>query len=516
MPKSNRSLGRVILLGITLFIAATSWAEKPRVLIVQSEVQTKDVEAVALESILADELDRVGQVTAITWSLTDPIVRELDGAGKLRFRKIQSEDESHDAAREVGANYLLLVAAIKDAGRVRPFAKLSRVGSKKPMWTFGNRDWADPSREDREAKDPGVAMLRQSSFDDLEVRVNGATDWDGSARNVAIEWAERLAKGPFKKLRRNPRIDLQSEVVASPGLLLPAIEPGSFQNYLASVPVETRITVLRDAIDREPDRGDLRVSLFDNLMRSYDFEAAAHFASQASDWSKGAQDWHLRAAQAYIQSNDVANAKMHADLAGATSVANPQSARLIGDIRLSSGDYSGAVEAYRRAIDARPSPEAIIGRAVANALLCDDAAVEADLQLLVDSPGARAAETYRLAVLKIRSSMNSIAVAISELIPHARLAPGAPQVIAKAQTFAVRSASLSKLLSKLPPPTTHQKSHAELDLACKLLDQTSQETLEFSKSSDEEVGAEASLSLNEAFASIRLSGQIFEAESRRE
>ena len=357
-----------------------------------------------------------------------------------------------------------------------------------------------------------AAAASMDLFDQVDVKVDGAMDWQDTARSIARLWAVELAKGPFRKLRKNIRMESNAEVQTMPGLAIPSATLEQIQGITLANQPSLKLVLLRDLVDLEPEREALRIALYDESMRQSDFDQAASVALVAAGTFQTDQDWHVRAAHALVLAGRPAEAKAQADISGPEQMAKPAHAVVLGDIALANGDYREAVSRYSRSMSIRPTPEALVGRAVASALLGDTASSEADMALLLDAPGTRALEGYRLALKHLQFAVLNLGTALGRVIPAIRVHRGSPEVMARTQTIAFRAAALAKLVTKLPNVGGHKRSQRDLDLACKLLDQASQETLVFAQSGLEEQGTEAGLSLGEAINAYRESVARFQEE----
>lgn len=477
--------------------ASLSVAERPLMLIAQVMVGNPD-NNLNLDAVLADELDRVGQVSTVIWSMTDPVVRSMDADGKIIFSPIKNEADGIFKARVVGAKYLLLVVASRRDMTVVPYARLLRLGASRPVWSYNERDW---EKDQKAEKDP-------NTFKAFAVRVEGEMDWDSTARSIARSWAQGLSSTGLRGLPRNPRADTADvSPFQAPGLQIPILT-----GDLMAVAPPLREAAMRDAIDRDPERLELRTQLFDEQVRNMDYAAAALTAELAGRIDPGDSQWKLRAAYAHALNGETDRASALATVVPEAALSEPKNAAMLGDVMLASGDYVHAVEAFTRSIKARPSPEALVGRAVANALSGHKEASEADLKAVTDAPGPRAVAGYRLAVAKFEQAAERLAASVRELVPLARTKPNDPEMVARAVTLAAKTDALAAAVTALVPPEIHKRSHALLGLACNLLGQSSQEVLELAQSGSADQESQAKDSLQEALLQLPDHRTIFREE----
>jgi tetratricopeptide (TPR) repeat protein len=488
------------LVSTALGFALTARAERPLLLVAQIFVGKEDAN-LNLDAVLADELDRVGQVTPVIWSMTDPLVRSLDAEGKFAFSPVRNEEDAVFKARLVDAKYLLLVVATRRQSTVLPYAKLVRPGTKRPLWTYNQRDW------DKEKPTPDEKII--GTYREFSVEVEGTMDWDTTARSIARSWAQSLANEGLRGIPRSPRPDTSDpNPYQGPGLLIPTGQT----NDVTDVPPALREAALRDAIDREPERVELRGLLFDEQVRNMDYPGAALTAENAARWDGSDSIWKLRSAYANALAGNIERASALATVVPEASLAEPRNAAMLGEVMLASGEYGRAVEAFTRSIQVRPSPEALVGRAVALALSGQREASVADLKAVTDAPGPRALAGYRLAVGKFQQAADRLVASVKALIPLAAQNHDQPETLARAATLASKTDALAAAVTALVPPEMHKRSHALLGLACNLLGQSSQEVLELAKSGSPDREGQALDSLREAEMQLPDQRAIFRDE----
>lgn len=490
-----RHVPKFLLVAVAWSVAAMVHAERPVLLVAQITVGNAETNLM-LDAVLADELDRVGQVSTVIWSMTDPVVRALDADGKISFAPVKNEADALFKARVVGAKYLLLVTALRGQGAVSPYGRLWRLGTNHPVWEYNARDWNSEAVPDKEKE--------RNPFKEFSVQVEGEMDLDSTARSIARSWAQGLATTGLRGLARNPRPDTSDvSPLQSPGLVIPSLA--------GTLAPPLREAALRDAIDREPERLELRAELFDEQVRNQDYSAAAFTAELASRIDPS-ETWKLRAAHAHALAGHTDRASALAAVVPDSALNEPRHAAMMGEVLLASGDYDRAVAAFSRSIDALPSPEALVGRAVANALSGHREACEKDLKAVTDAPGPRALAGYRLAVAKLDQATERLAVSLRELIPTARRKPNDPETLARAITLATKTDALAAAMTALAPPEMHKRSHALLGLACNLLGQASQEVLDLAQTGSTEQEAQANDSLQEALLQLPDHRAIFRDE----
>ncbi|MFX6311309.1 hypothetical protein ABTF78_19450, partial [Acinetobacter baumannii] len=90
---------------------------------------------------------------------------------------------------------------------------------------------------------------------------------------------ETLASTGLRGLAKNPRPDASDpNPYQGTGLIIPTPRNTDFSD----MPSPLREAALRDAIDRDPEKVELRASLFDEQVRNMDYAAAALTAENAA------------------------------------------------------------------------------------------------------------------------------------------------------------------------------------------------------------------------------------------
>jgi len=513
--------------------AAMAQAKIPSVLIVQAySPSINDLDPnLPLDSYFAGELEQEGRVVPIVWSLSDPVFRGLVEDGELpRFTATPSEKEIREVAARLKVDYVLTIAAIKEEGQAKPIANLYRGTSNKEIWSFGRveRDRAyrpvviiDGKRDDAKSKElmdrHGAGHLSQT----MVVTINGLPDWESTSRSIARTWRELLAATAWSGHPPHPKVANPADTnttVQPRGVTIQASADNSVLERADALIAEGRpdmaILVLRDSIDLAPFEPKRRVKLATLLMDQGLPEEAALEARRAAQLTPEHIELWLMAAKGWLlaQKPDEAQADVNQALSrNANRVATHE---ILGDIYVLQGKYTEAIASYTASIEAGPKVTAVIGRAIAYAMASMPAECAEDLARLKDTSPESLSAAYAVAIQLADQGLDSLANELRNLIPAIRLAPKSAEVIARAEKAQRAAHSLANLISALPVPARHVKSHEGRDLAHKLLAQSAQETLDFAQTGDADLGSEAAISLGEALKLLPNIREAYRIERR--
>ncbi len=512
---------KVILLGAGICIAGLTFAI-PRVLIGEYRVNNQDGDDVTLRfaELLAKELDHIGQVEPIVWSMTDPLFRQIAVQKNLETNITEPHPTAIDAiTKAINPDYYLEIIATKEADGTKPIAKLYRPGSSRALWEFGTlkgrkyqpslivNGKLDEKSTNELTRDQ---QLRGQGFDGFMVFVNGLPDWYSVAATLSRTMSNHLADTAFKDLPRRPSLSTPTE---SPGYIITASGINIFapppdeclsevdallakqQNGLATI-------LLRDAIDQNPSHPGLRIKLTSMLMTAGMYESAAEEAERAARLSQDQSGLWLTAAKAWFFAQNANRAELAINEALARGANDALSQALIGDVRLLQGDYIRAIESYTSSIQTGPRPNTILGRAMAYGMAGLSEECQADLKSLVDVNPELYSDAYFVAIQLAEIRFDSLANQLREIVPFIKMSPTKPELIARASMIEKSSHAISQLVNLVPIPTKFRDSHQTRSLAHKLLAQSSSEISEFARTGNNDIGEEGLLSLGEALKLI--------------
>jgi len=498
-------------------VAAPPQPKIPAVLIVQAYSPTvNDMDPnLSIDSYLAGEIEQEGRVTPIVWSLSDPVFRALVDDGEIpRFTPTPTEREIREVAGRLRVDYVMTIAAIKEEGQAKPIAKLYRGTSTREIWSFGSveRDRQyrpvvviDGKRDDAKSRElierHGIGLFSQS----MVVTVNGLPDWESTSRSIARTWLALLGATAWANHPPHPKVanPADTNFTGPPkGLTIPASADDSILAKADELVAEGRpdmaILVLRDSIDLAPFEPKRRLKLATILMDQGLPAEAAMEARRAAQLSPDQVDLWLMAAKGWLLAQRPDEAQADANQALARNANQVAAQEILGDIYVLQGKYPEAIEAYTASIEAGPKVTAVAGRAIAYAMNLEPEKCSEDLDRLKETSPESLAVAYRVAIQLADQGIDDLAKEIRNVIPAIRLAPQSAEVIDRAGRAQKAAQSLAGLISAIPVPARHQKSHEGRDLAHKLLAQSAQETLDFAKSGDADLGSEAAISLGEA------------------
>jgi len=513
---------------LALALASTR-AVPPTVLVAQ--LMTPPVEGVdhnlAVDSRMGQALDEVGQVVPVVWSISDPYIRAANSEGTIEFDPHATQQQIRAAADKLRIPYVLFVTAFKENNSLRALAYLYRGRDSRPMWRFGEYDrqskykprlFVDEKSKDNVAKVGDVSKV----FESLIAYADGLPDWDSTTLTLARTWSELLGATAFKDLPKRPRLNVPKDPNTNLGgtdPVQPQPEEGvalkkQIDALVAAERPALAVLTLREAIDRSPYDPVLRQWLVELLTKQGFLAEAAQEARRAAKLTPSAPEPWLASARAWLSAGQPQEAQADLDVANRNNAKGLASMAVLGDILLAQNRLSDAMAAYSASISAGPTPEAVVGRAVARGLLGDAEGCKADLKAVADASPASLDGMYVRAVELISQSASIVSASCRELIPLARHAPKTTAVVARAAALQRQTLALSNLVAQLPTPKRFEKSQAERDLAHKLLAQCGQEILDLATSGDDNLGDEATMSLSEALELLPYVQSVYQLESR--
>ncbi len=504
---------------------------RPQVLIVQiPQLKERDVDInLLLDTYLADELDSLGQVDPVTWSLTDPVFRGWLDAGKIKGGMEPTETNARELARSLGIPYVMVIAAIKNEMMAKPTARLYRTGGNRPIWAFADIKpggsysptvTVDGKVDPKRTKDLLETISNSNAGSKgFTVLVNGMPDWDSTARTIARTWTQILATSAFKNFPEHRRVNVEPGhrgANKTDPAQLPISAGGDpsaqVDQYLQQKRPDLAILVLRDAIDQNPfdagSRARLAWLLFDQGFPA----AAAEEARRAAKLSPKDIELWLLAARGWMIAGNPEEAQKDVNEALSRGGKDVSTRSLLGDVYLLQGKYESACEEYTLSIQAGPKPEAIAGRAIALAMMGRPVQSQADLDFLKGIPASKLGRAYDMAIQLVEFTDEHLAENLRTLPPAIRLAPKSPEVVIRAQLAERLARALSGLIAAIPCPPEHQKSHQGRDLAQKLLSQSAQEILDFARTGDGEIGQEAVITLSEGLKRLPIVREYYRIE----
>ncbi|QYK53551.1 MAG: tetratricopeptide repeat protein [Fimbriimonadaceae bacterium] len=469
-------------------------------------------ESLILDSYVAQALDDIGQVEPLVWSMADPVFRKI--AAEKEFPTSWETPNQRDivsVARQVGAEYTLVVWSYRNGAIVRPIATLYRGAASRKIWNYGDwdrrlvpffsgdiRQLSDQSVQ--ETNDQYKGVQREFSA----IQVGRDYDWDSTSRTIAQTWAWLLRQDPFKSLPVRPKNDLPPPdpgltVVKPPGVNLDPSGDGMkyVDDLLGIGNRELAIVYLRDLIDQHPFEEIYRTKLVDVLMDSRLYNEAALEADRAAPMAQNPVTFYLQATECWLRCGNDDKARISLNEVLARGGQGRTTYALLGRVYLSSGDYAQAAEAFSQAIQLGPTPEMVYFRAASHALAGDPDSCRQDLASLVDVDASGIADAYMEVMAIMEKLFEQTGTRTRDLIPQLRLKV-TPDLTAIAARNLLFAQSMGTLIEIGPVPPIFSRSHQLRQLAHKLMIQSTTEVFEFAKTGKAETANEGTMSLGEA------------------
>lgn len=514
---------------LALAVSAPARSVPPTVLVAQ--LMAPPVEGVdrnlLVGSRMAQALDEIGQVVPVFWSMTDPYIRAANDEGTIQFDAQASQQKIREAAEKLRVPYVLFVTVFKENNGLRPLAFLYRGRDSRPIWRFGEYDRQSRYRprlfvDEKSRKAVGQFTDIDKMFESMVAYVDGRPDWDSTALSLTRTWSELLADTAFHDLPKRPRLstphDRKAELGGTVAVTLDPAAGAALKKQVDALVAEGKpamaILTLREAVDQAPYDIGPRQWLIDLLSaQGMAFEAAME-ARRAARLTPGDPGPWLKSARHWLAAGKPKEAQADLDVATHHNAKAVASMAVLGDILLVQNRLVDAMNAYSASITAGPTPEAVVGRAVARGLLGDVEGCQADLKAVNDASPASLEQTYVRAVELVSQAVDVVGSSCRELIPVARHAPKTPEVVARAMALQRQTLALSNLVALLPTPQRYKKSQAERDLAQKLLAQCGQEILDLATTGDDDLADEATMSLSEVLELVPYVRALYQEERR--
>ncbi len=524
-------LCRLAFSGLLLaWVGSLALADVPRIFVVQlteNAETTPGYESLLLDSYMAAALDEVGQVDPIVWSMADPRFRKIveDHSFPLSLESpVQSEIVN--VSKAVGAEYTLVVWAMRQGTMVRPVATLYRNPGFKMVWRYGSWDRRLAPFFTGESKPLNEEDLRNfkntygEELQEFSANFNGVTpDWDSTSRTIARTWAFMMRQGPFEKLPLSPKRLLPE---ADPGASVPLPIGVTFPDDLGGIAgidalieqdqTELAIVKLRDLIDKEPFEDSYRMKLTQILAKEELFIEAAREAIRGAQVSNKPLPFYQIGAKNWLRAGVMSQVQDALNNVLARGGQNREVEYMMGQYYLRTGDYTQSIEWYSKAIRQGPTPEIVYERAVAYAFSGQPEACMNDLASLVDLPAERLTLSYEMMVATCEEQFEGIGVRLRDRIPLIRIHDNDAELVAYAAKDNQMAKGLATLMELTPVPPQYKISHETRQLAHKLLFQSTTEIFEFATTRKEDLATEGTMSLREAMKLLPQMRRLFSAD----
>ncbi len=438
----------------------------------------------SVANYLAVNMDEIGRVNPIVWGMTDPVFRGAVLDGKLK-----------NTPNEPTMKQVLVAADQLDAEYVLTYVlKPSLTGLKAAV----------------ELRDRGREIWKDEEA--VKVSLNGSYADEDSGRSVARTVGLKLASGPLKDLKAQPKTLTPA---ASPGQapIQPAAAPpppkpdtaserDAISKLLGSGKVPDAIIALRKAIDQNPLDGDLRSMLAGALMTRGEPESAAEEAERGAHLVKDSDGLWAMAARGWLAAGKPDKARADVNEAVARDPEAASSRLLLSEIALSQLDAAKALEHADHVIQSKPSADAYFLRALARTLLggSDGAAADyAKMRELEPSPTPdRLADRYSLATRILGSAFDNRTATVLTVMQQALAHPDAAGLRDSVTTLSRINKSCLDMIQLIDVPAARSPARLKQVLACNLLAQSLVGIETFLGSKSEDDMTEARINLGEA------------------
>ncbi len=447
---------------------------------------------------IAQELYSAGRVSPIVWSLGDPIFRSAVNDGLI---KSPSDNpnlvEVQGVQKKLKIELLLVVTAKRDGDQLKAICELYR-GSKQ-IW--------------RDEKSIGALL-------------GGKFDRDGAVKSLARSWSEIMAQDPLKPYNPSPihltpdpdpgqapkLPDVQAPIVPNQAIANTKLFSDA-ESYMKSSQYGVAISLLRDAVDAEPEDLDRRRYLVSALMRAGKPDLAAAEARRAGQVSANNVEMFMLAAKAWLAAGKPEEAQRDLNEVVARNPEGGLAREMLGEAALWQLNTTAAIEHFDAAMKSAPTPETSLYRALAKAITGDSEGSETDLIGAKALDPASDVGRYSFCVLVIGKAVNLGAEEIKSSFQTAVASPD-KRVLEGVAIQNRRVTALASVLQHVDPPKTHAKSHERRLLALKLLAESLSDLSAYLETPTDDALTDARINLGEALKQLAAADEVYREEAK--
>ena len=488
---AKRLLPLLSFLSISVFATAV-----PKVLIIQiNNDSKKDTSQIPLGDALCGALEEEGKSEPILWSETDPVFRGAMLDGRVPMTMKPSPDDVQAAVKSLGCDYVMLTQV-----QLEGTALSGRID----MYKGTNQIWNDV-----ESMDPGKSSAR---------------DLDNAVLSIARTWALRISTGPLKAIKAEPKppptpAPSNGQIHKSPVDPVPTVSDSSqaiaqYQTLMANKQIAEATNLLRQAVDASPLDAKLRIQLIEHLTQIGRAKEAAEEATRAAQLLPDNADLRGLAAQAYINSGQTDQAEGQLNEALARNPDDPVTRAMLADIALNKLNPQAARDHIDVAMKKAPSKDLAYRRALCNAILGDDTAVQNDLAQAVQIPNWSKSEddSYAFCMRVFDQAMDQSVGDLRSLNQRATVTHDDPDVGKAIDDQLSYLQARQMFVDTWSPPSSHKKSQGMLSLALKLLSQSLSELKAYLSDGSQDTLTDATIDLGEAIKQLSSARDALAAE----
>ena len=454
---------------------------------------------------LANELDKIGQVMPVTYSMTDPFIREAVNDGKIgEVAKDASLEQHFQVARSLRLPYVIWLEPT--VGEADPRLKGSKKGFRTTITLYRDKKkiWTDEFG--------------------LEVSVGKTDSTLTTADALASAFAEKLSTGPFKTLIARPK-NTTPDAGKGQAPIVPENrdddpELSDFAAIMQRVNELIRLNrlnaaemLLRDSVDAAPKDANRRRELI-QFLQTYGRTQEAVAVTLASGAALGDPTLTPLAARILMESGKNKEAQTLLNDAVATNPNNAPIRILLAELRLLESQPDQALRHIEIAIKAESTAEALGTRALVRALLGGEDGVKIDLgEAVKASPSIF--ETHYSRWAKIwDQAMVVEGPDLRSLFQKAVLNRKADEVIDLIEDQERLAKASIAFWGENPANARYEKSHANRLLAMNLLIQAMGELRVYTQKGDEDSLNEARIDFGEMLKALSAAQLKFTKESK--
>ncbi|MBS1700710.1 MAG: hypothetical protein JST12_03545 [Armatimonadetes bacterium] len=496
---------RIVLTFGLLFGAAMARAQAPLCLVGQPPAVNGSA-ILDLANPMANEIDAVGQLHCLTYSVEDPTIRDAFLAGKItKPEKFYKLDDLLSAARTLNVPYVIWIEGQNSSMKVGN-ASQKVLSCHATLYRGGRKIWDET--------------------DSQSVSISGDTVTDATIRACASSLTVKMQNGPLKGFDKFPKGTVPTDNIGKgqapiipessdddPVLNDWTVIKESVKNLISDGKLTAAEMLLRDAVDAAPNDVERRKALIDFLQGHQQVDAAVKATVDAAE-ALGDPSMMAQAAKILIESGQVDRASEIIKDSIASDPNNAAMQIMEAELRMRAAMPDQAITHLEAALKVKPTVEGYYLRAICRALLGSEDGVRLDLERVVKDDARMQIDQYGRMAAILDSAWTYEAPDLRTLAQKTELKPKAEEVADGIDAQERMAKACIALLGETCPNPTFEKSHGIRLLALNLLIQSLTELRHYISSGDKQSLNDANFDIGETVRNLADAKAQFEKESK--
>jgi tetratricopeptide (TPR) repeat protein len=484
---------------------ASAYAQGTPLCLIGQPASVNGSAIIDLVNPLANELDSVGQLKAVTYAIEDPILRDAFLNGKVakpeRFYKLE---DVQIAAKALNAPYVMWIEG-QNVTLKTSNSNQRVLNCKLTLYKNGKRIWEDT--------------------DTQSVTYSKDTAADETIRSVMSSLNSKMQMEPLKSLPKNPK-SAQSDTGVGKGQSPIIPETNDDDPVLNDwIAIQERVRVLlaenksiaaemllRDAIDAAPADPVRRKALISFLQQGNQIDAAVA-TTIASAEALGDPSLTVTAGRILLMAGRLKEADEIIKDAMSTDPNNTEVQVIVAEIRMRTSMPDQALKHLENSIKTKPTAESFFLRAICRGLLGSEEGVKLDLERAVkEDPQVLGSRYWQMGSI-LDSAWEVEGPDLRSLLQKAELKRTSDEVAEGLDAQERMARACLALLGENPSNVKFSKSHGLRLLALNLLVQTLTELRHYVVNGDKESLSDARTDLGETIKTLTEAKEEFNKES---